>query len=107
MLELISRICLLVIKGIGAVFLLIYQIVFSVIAVVYVIAIFVVSFKYGLMLKGLLLSGIIGIALLTLLKIFEIFIGLKIYINVITVLLSAIFGPCGVILCLLIDYFVI
>ena len=87
--------------------MLIYQIVFSVIAVIYILTILIIIFKSRGLIKGLLLSSGLGVALLIILKAVESLIGLKLYINIITVLASAILGPCGVLLCLLIDYFII
>lgn len=87
--------------------MLIYQIVFSVIAVIYLMTVLILLFKSKGLIKELLLSSGLGVSLLIVLKAVESFIGLKLYINIITVLASLILGPCGVLLCLLIDYFII
>lgn len=84
-----------------------YQIVLSVIAVIYAIAVFIFLFKYKNIIKSLLLSGFLGIALLAVLKLLETIIGIKIYINLITVISSFLLGPCAILFFFIIDYLII
>lgn len=87
--------------------MLILQILFSVISVAYLISVSTYLMANKLFLKGLFINATSGLGLLFFLKLVENFFDIEVYINSLTVLVSLLLGPVGVIMNLLVDYVVI
>ena len=86
--------------------MLLFQILYISVFIIYVISAFVLLISSRKLIKILFINGFAGIAFLMLLKIFEKFIKLNICINIVSVYSALIFGPIGVVFNLIVNYLV-
>ncbi len=82
---------------------MLYKIIFILIFVCYEISMFALLIKSKMFVKGLILNAVLGLFMLTVLKLIEQITLIKIYINSIWVLSAVCVGPIGVLLNIIID----
>lgn len=73
-------------------------------AFIYLFALIFVMVKYKINLRLVVGNSLAGVVLLFALKLLSGYLNITIYINIISVLMSAVFGPVGIAAFYLIDY---